>query len=90
VETQDTRRKQISDFFREEFMRHKSRLECQRSFFGEETYGEIESVLNRIIDEMERICETDNFGEVAASLLHRIDTVTNLSSSKLSPSYRIH
>ncbi|HEX4998136.1 MAG TPA: hypothetical protein VFY29_07925, partial [Terriglobia bacterium] len=61
MEAPDTRRKQISEFFREEFLRHKDRLEHQRSFFGVETYSEIESVLNRIIEEMERICETDNF-----------------------------
>ena len=86
----DPKRKQISDFYREEFLRHKSRLEHQRSFFAHKTYEEIESVLNRIIDEMDRICEVENFEELASHLLHRIDIVTNLSSSKVSPSYRIH
>ena len=90
MELQDRKRQHISNFYREEFVRHKNRLEYQRSFFAEDTYGEIESVLNRIIDEIDRICESENFGEIAGHLLQRIDTVTNLSASKLHPSYRIH
>ena len=90
MEGLDPKRKQISDFYREEFLRHKSRLEHQRAFFAEKTYEEIESVLNRIIDEMDRICEAENFEELASHLLHRIDGVTNLSTSKINPIYRIH
>jgi hypothetical protein len=90
MELEETKRKFISDFYREEFLRHKSRLECQRTFFGEGTYEEIEGVLNRIIAEMDRICEVDNFEELASHLLHRIDVVTNLSASKVDPTYRIH
>jgi hypothetical protein len=84
------KKKQISEFYREEFLRHKSRLEVQRPFFAEKTYDEIESVLNKIIDEMDKICEVDNFEELASHLLHRIDVVTNLSASKVNPTYRIH
>ena len=90
MEVEDSKRKYISDFYREEFLRHKSRLECQRTFFGESTYEEIEGVLNRIIAEMDRICEVENFEELASHLLQRIDIVTNLSSSKVDPIYRIH
>jgi hypothetical protein len=90
METGTSRKRQIAEFYKEEFLRHKCRLEWQRPFFQEKTYEEIESVLNRIIDEMEKICEVENFEELASHLLHRIDVVTNLSSSKLDPVYRIH
>jgi len=90
MEAEERRRKHISDFYREEFLRHKGRLECQRPFFAEKTYEEIESVLNKIIDEMDRICEVENFEELASHLLRRIDIVTNLSTSQVHPSYRIH
>src|SRR5438445_6076990 len=90
LEIGNSRKKQIAAFYKEEFLRHKCRLECQRPFFQEKTYEEIESVLNKIIDEMERICEVENFEELASHLLHRIDVVTNLSSSKVHPTYRIH
>jgi hypothetical protein len=86
----DRRKKQISDFYRQEFMRHKFRLETQRSFFAENTYGEIESVLDRIIEEIDKISQVDNFEELASHLLERIDVVTSLSTSKVDPSYRIH
>ncbi len=84
------RKKQISDFYRQEFIRHKSRLETQRSFFAERTYGEIESVLDKIIEEMDKISQVDDFEELASHLLHRIDVVTSLSASKVDPSYKVH
>ena len=90
MEIEGRKKRQIADFYKEEFLRHKCRLECQRPFFQEKTYEEIESVLNRIIDEMDKICEVENFEELASHLLHRIDVVTNLSSSKVNPIYRIH
>ena len=86
----DRRKKEITNFYRQEFMRHKSRLETQRSFFAEQTYGEIQSVLDKIIDEMDKISQVDNFEELASHLLERIDVVTSLSASKVDPSYRIH
>ncbi len=86
----DPRKKQISEFYRQEFIRHKSRLETQRSFFAEQTYGEIESVLDKIIEEMDKISQVDNFEELASHLLHRIDIVTSLSASKVDPSYKVH
>ncbi len=86
----DKRKKQITDFYREEFLRHRSRLENQRSFFAEQTYEEIESVLEKIIAEMDKISQVDDFEELASHLLYRIDVVTSLSSSKMDPSYRVH
>lgn len=87
----DKRRKQqIAEFYKEEFVRHRSRLETQRSFYAEKAYEEIESVLDRIISDMDRICEVDNFHELAGHLLERIDVVTNLSLSKINPTYRVH
>jgi hypothetical protein len=90
MQTADPKRRRISDFYREEFVRHKNRLECQRTFFSENTYEEIEAILNRIITEIDRICEVDNFEELASHLLYRIDIVTNLSASKVNPNYRVH
>ena len=90
MELEDSKRRRISNFYKEEFLRHKCRLEFQRPFFQDKTYEEIESVLNKIIDEMDKICEVENFEELASHLLHRIDVVTNLSASKVNPNYRIH
>ena len=86
----DKRKKEISEFYREEFVRHRSRLETQRTFFAEQTYSEIESALDKIIEEIDRISQVDNFDEMASHLLHRIDVVTSLSASKVDPTYRVH
>jgi cell fate (sporulation/competence/biofilm development) regulator YlbF (YheA/YmcA/DUF963 family) len=90
MSAQDRRRKEISDFYREEFVRHRSRLETQKSFFPQQTYSEIESALDKIIEEIEKISQVANFDELASHLLHRIDIVTSLSSSKVDPTYRVH
>jgi len=84
------REKKISEFYRQEFIRHRSRLEHQRTFFVEQTYEEIESVLDKIIHEMDKISQVNNFEELASHLLYRIDTVTSLSTSQIDPSYRVH
>jgi hypothetical protein len=84
------RRKLISDFYREEFLRHKTRLETQKTFFADESYEEIETVLNKIIDEIDKMSQVDNFEELAGHLLQRIDVVTSLSDSKVDPCYRVH
>jgi hypothetical protein len=83
-------RKRISNFYREEFLRHKIRLEYQRPFFAENTYEEIESILDRVISEIDKICEVENFESFASHLLQLFDVVTNLSVSKVDPAYRVH
>jgi hypothetical protein len=83
-------RKRISDFYREEFLRHKIRLEHQRPFFADDTFQQIETTLDRIITDIDKICEVENFERLASHLLHRFDVVTNLSVSKVDPAYRVH
>ncbi len=83
-------KKEIANFYKEEFVRHQARLETQKTFYPEETYVEIEGVLRKIIDEIDKMSAADNFEELAQRLLERIDVVTSLSRSKLDPSYRVH
>ena len=90
MSTGNQKKKEISAFYKEEFIRHKSRLETQKTFFSDETYLEIEAVLNKIIKEIDKMSQVDNFEELAGHLLARIDVVTSLSSSKVDPVYRVH
>ena len=87
---EEVTRKRISNFYREEFVRHKIRLEHQRAFFADDSYEQIETALDRIISDIDKICEVENFERLASHLLHRFDVVTNLSDSKVIPSYRVH
>lgn len=90
MSTGNQKKKEISAFYKEEFIRHKSRLETQKTFFSDETYLEIEAVLNKIINEIDKMSQVDNFEELAGHLLARIDVVTSLSNSKVDPVYRVH
>ncbi len=90
MSTGNQNKKEISAFYKEEFIRHKSRLETQKTFFSDETYLEIEAVLNKIINEIDKMSQVDNFEELAGHLLARIDVVTSLSNSKVDPVYRVH
>jgi len=90
VAVEEVTRKRISDFYREEFVRHKIRLEYQRPFVADSKFEEIETALDRIITEIDKICEVENFESLASHLLHRFDVVTNLSESKVQPAYRVH
>ena len=90
MSTGNQKKKEISAFYKEEFIRHKSRLETQKTFFSDETYLEIEAVLNKIINEIDKMSQVDNFEELAGHLLARIDVVTSLSNSKVDPAYRVH
>jgi hypothetical protein len=87
---EEVTRKRISDFYREEFVRHKIRLEHQRPFVADSKFEEIETALDRIITEIDKICEVENFESLASHLLHRFDVVTNLSEVQSTARYRVH
>ena len=81
---------EISAFYREEFLRHKARLEMQRDFYTQKTFGDVQMALNKIINEIDTICQIERFNELAGQLLERIDVITNLSGSPSNQSRRIH
>ena len=83
-------RREIIEFYKEEFRKHKTRLKLQKEFYSEEAFSDIESALDKIITEIDKICRIDRFNELASHLLERIDIITNLSSSPSNQSQRIH
>jgi hypothetical protein len=82
--------REISAFYKEEFLKHKSRLEMQKEFHSDKDLNEIQMALDRIISEIDTICRIDQFSQLASQLLERIDLVTNLSGSPSRYSHRIH
>ena len=81
---------EISTFYKEEFLKHKARLEVQKEFYSDQALGDIEAALDKIIKEMDTICRTEKFSQLASQLLQRIDVITNLSGSPSQNSRRIH
>jgi hypothetical protein len=82
--------REISAFYKEEFLKHKARLELQKEFYSAKALGEIETALDKIINEIDTICRLEQFSQLASQLLERIDVITNLSGSPSQYSRRIH
>jgi hypothetical protein len=82
--------REIIEFYKEEFLKHKTRIQIQKEFHSDRALSDIEVALDKIIDEIETICRMDRFSELASQLLERIDIVTNLSGSPSNQSQRIH
>ncbi len=80
----------IAHFYREEFLKHKQRLESQKDFYSEKTFQELDEALNKIISEMDNISRLEQFSELASHLLAKIDYITHLSGSPSSQNYRVH
>lgn len=82
--------REISAFYKEEFLKHKARLEMQKEFYSDKALSDIEMALDKIINEMDTICQLEQFSQLASQLLERIDVITNLSGSPSQYSKRIH
>ena len=70
----------ITDFYREEFLKHKQLLNRQREYYSERAITEVEAALARAIAQLEQLCHHDNADKVVSDLLRKFDVVTNLSA----------
>lgn len=68
-----------TDFYREEFLKHRRCLERQREFFSERAISEVECVLTRILVDLERLCCREDVDCHISELLRKLDLVTGLS-----------
>lgn len=86
----DLHQNKIVHFYREEFLKHKHRLESQKDFYSEKTFQELDAALDKIIAEMDNISKLDHFSELAGHLLAKIDFITHLSDSPSGQNQRIN
>jgi hypothetical protein len=70
----------ITNFYREEFIKHKQLLHQQREYYSERAITEVEAALTRTLAQLEQICRRDNADKVMSDLLRKFDVVTNLSA----------
>jgi hypothetical protein len=81
----------ITEFYRQEFIKHHRCLQQQRPYYSESAITDVEAALQRIMGQLETLCTKDNAGELVSSLLKQFDVVTNLSAlSALSDQKRSH
>jgi len=69
----------LTEFYREEFIKHHKCLQAQREYFSAQAIENAENALLKIIADLDRLSEQTNAEQVVAQLLKEFDVVTGLS-----------
>jgi len=69
----------LTDFYREEFLKHRRCLEQQREYYSDSAITSVEAALTRIISQLERLSTKENGDQVVSGLLRKFNVVTGLS-----------
>jgi hypothetical protein len=70
----------LTDFYREEFLKHRACLARQREYYSEQAITDADGAIARILSELDRLCAKDDADEVIGRLLRAFDVVTGLSA----------
>ncbi len=68
----------LTDFYREEFLKHHRCLQAQREYYSAQAIEDAENALLKIIADLDRLSEQTNAEHVVARLLKEFDSVTGL------------
>jgi hypothetical protein len=71
----------LTNFYREEFMRHRECLALQREYFSERAITDADRALARVLSKLEQLCAKDDADQVITGLLRQFNAVTGLSWS---------
>jgi hypothetical protein len=69
----------LTEFYREEFIKHHQCLQAQREYFSAQAIQHAESALLTIIADLDRLSTDTNAEQKVARLLREFDVVTGLS-----------
>jgi len=70
----------ITEFYRQEFIKHHRCLQRQRPYYSEDAITDVEAALTRILGQLEHLCTKEDADQVVSSLLKKFDVVTGLSA----------
>ena len=70
----------ITEFYREEFLKHQRCLQQQRPYFSDRAITDVEAALTKIISELEQLSTKEDAPQLVSSLLKQFDVVTGLSA----------
>lgn len=70
----------ITDFYREEFIRHRQCLQAQREYFSEQAIDGADRALALVLGQLDRLCAQDDADRVMSALLKQFNAVTGLSA----------
>lgn len=69
-----------TDFYRQEFIRHRECLALQREYFSEGAISNADEALDRVLSQLEHLCACDNAEQIITGLLRSFNAVTGLSA----------
>jgi hypothetical protein len=70
----------ISNFYREEFLKHREFLQLQRESYSERAVASAEAALCRVLGQLDRLCLQHDGVQVVSRLLRSFDVVTGVST----------
>ena len=70
----------LTEFYREEFVKHQRCLQQQRPYYSESAITDVEAALAKIMGQIEQLSTQDNAPQLVSSLLKKFDVVTGLSA----------
>jgi hypothetical protein len=70
----------ITEFYREEFVKHQRCLEEQREYFSPQAIHSVESALVKVIAQVDSLSTKADADQVVSKLLREFDLVTRLSA----------
>ena len=70
----------VTEFYREEFLKHQRCLQQQRPYFSDRAITDVETALANIISDLEHLSQKEDAPQLVSSLLKQFDVVTGLSA----------
>jgi len=70
----------VSEFYREEFLKHHRCLQEQREYYSSQVIDNVETALVRVISQVDSLSNKADADQVVAKLLREFDVVTRLSA----------
>jgi hypothetical protein len=70
----------LTEFFREELLKHHRCLERQREYYSDVAISQAEEALRRVVANLDQLCQRDDACQMMGELLRQFDLVTKLSA----------
>jgi len=70
----------LTDFYRQEFLKHRECLERQREYYSERAITDADGAIALVLTQLDTICAKDDAQQVMSRLLRTFDIVTRLSA----------
>ncbi len=70
----------MTDFYREEFLKHRHCLALQREYYSERAITDADAAIARVLNRLDHLCLKDDADQLMSGLLRKFNSVTGLSA----------